>query len=343
MENILISGVCGRIGSAACELLVQNKYANIVGLDIAPTLPTNIIQLKSKITFYHGSLTDYELLLKILKDENISIIVHLAAVPDDAEPSILLPPNVTGVALVLKAVAAINTKNQIKRLIIASSGKLYCGYNSVTTPLKIDAPYSPRCLYGATKAFAEAAAESFALSSKLPTILLRFAWCPRTLADVEAMKQITEKGLGKDEFLSPRDAASCIYRACSVELPSDFVYAPLFVQSNPPPGRNGRFDISNTTKLLNGWQPKDTFPAGIEEICKDRIMNVQLKKRESNGYNIGVKSDDGLYLRLLNTKETTNGRNILQHSVKQRVSAEEWQLRIELAACYRVFAALKWT
>ena len=157
------------------------------------------------------------------------------------------------------------------------------------------------------------------------------------------MKQITEKGLGKDEFLSPRDAASCIYSACSVELPSDFVYAPLFVQSNPPPGRNGRFDITNTTKLLNGWQPKDTFPAGIEEICKGRIMNVQLKKRESNGYNIGVTSDDGLYLRLANTNETTNGCNTQQLSVKQRVNAEEWQLRIELAACYRVFAALKWT
>ena len=76
------------------------------------------------------------------------------------------------------------------------------------------------------------------------------------------MKQIHEKGLGKDEFLSPRDAASCIYNAISVDLPSDFIYAPLFVQSIPPTGRNARFDITNTTKLLNGWKPLDTFPSG---------------------------------------------------------------------------------
>ena len=94
------------------------------------------------------------------------------------------------------------------------------------------------------------------------------------------MKQIHEKGLGKDEFLSPRDAASCIYNAISVDLPSDFIYAPLFVQSIPPTGRNARFDITNTTKLLNGWKPLDTFPSGIEEICIGREMNVQLKKRK---------------------------------------------------------------
>ena len=183
------------------------------------------------------------------------------------------------------------------------------------------------------------------------------------------MKQIHEKGLGKDEFLSPRDAASCIYNAINVDLPSDFIYAPLFVQSIPPTGRNARFDITNTTKLLNGWKPLDTFPSGIEEICIGREMNVQLKKRKLNGYNNGIKSKDGLYLRLVNNKTSnmnsnngngssssgsgssnnnanTNGTLSSSSSflsVKQRVSVEEWKLRIELAAAYRVFAALKWT
>ena len=52
-------------------------------------------------------------------------------------------------------------------------------HHNPSPPLKIDAPYAPRCMYGATKAFAEAAVEAFALDTKIPTIMLRFAWCPR--------------------------------------------------------------------------------------------------------------------------------------------------------------------
>ena len=204
-ENILITGICGRIGSAACEHLIKNNVnINIIGFDILPTftLTNNIINNNNNtslsvnnnsnnnnsnnnngVKFYQGSLTDYNLILNILKENNVSIVIHLAAVPDDANANILLPPNINGVSNVLKAIEDINNdvtiKTKITRLVIASSGKLYCGYNSVDKPLKIDAPYAPRCMYGATKAFAEAAVEAFALDTKIPTIMLRFAWCPR--------------------------------------------------------------------------------------------------------------------------------------------------------------------
>ncbi len=204
-ENILITGICGRIGSAACEHLIKNNVnINIIGFDILTTftLTNNIINNNNNtslsvnnysnnnnsnnnngVKFYQGSLTDYNLILNILKENNVSIVIHLAAVPDDANANILLPPNINGVSNVLKAIEDINNdvkiKTKITRLVIASSGKLYCGYNSVDKPLKIDAPYAPRCMYGATKAFAEAAVEAFALDTKIPTIMLRFAWCPR--------------------------------------------------------------------------------------------------------------------------------------------------------------------
>jgi nucleoside-diphosphate-sugar epimerase len=157
----------------------MKENVNIIGLDILPTFTLPGTRVKS----YQGSLTDYNLILKILKENNVSIVIHLAAVPDDANANILLPPNINGVSNVLKAIEDINNdvtiNTKITRLVIASSGKLYCGYNSVDKPLKIDAPYAPRCMYGATKAFAEAAAEVFALDTKIPTIMLRFAWCPR--------------------------------------------------------------------------------------------------------------------------------------------------------------------
>lgn len=91
-------------------------------------------------------------------------VIHLAAVPDDAPfASALVPANIEGVAAVI---AAVKRTTSVKRLLIASSGKIFSGYSGAT-PIDVDTPPAPTCMYSATKLFAEAAALALA-NSVLP-------------------------------------------------------------------------------------------------------------------------------------------------------------------------------
>ena len=82
----------------------------------------------------------------------MDVLIHLAAIPDDAEPGVLLLVNVTGLSNMLSVCRSRNRgENQIKRLVVASSGKLWVGHGQVLQPIKIHEEMSPRCLYAATK------------------------------------------------------------------------------------------------------------------------------------------------------------------------------------------------
>jgi ribulose-5-phosphate 4-epimerase/fuculose-1-phosphate aldolase len=324
--------------AAAEELLGSADVEKLVGLDVIDIRednPSRYVNLcdNNKFEYVWGRVEDYDTVYGATK--GVDVVVHLAAIPDDAEANVLLPVNVTGLSNVLAACRERNRdKVGVRRLIVASSGKMWVGYGSVRKPIKIHDEPAPRCLYAATKAFAESAAESFAEDYEhggCPTIVMRFAWCPRTIEDVEAMKMCSgEAGQGTDEFLSPRDAGTCVLAAATQMLPEDLRFAALFCQSIPPKGRTARFD-TYPTKVLLGWKPVDTFPAGIESICQGAKPNKYLKKRR--GYSVISRSSSYEKLKAGVSLTTVQGR----------VSHEEWGLRVQLAAAYRVFAMLGWT
>ena len=331
--RVLVTGCCGRIGQAVCdELLSSADITTLVGFDRSDRERCPVRFLKSsKFNYIQGNLDDYAVCFDAT--DNINAVVHLAAIPDDANAQVLLPTNVNGFVNILQSVQRRNkTQRCISRLVVASSGKLWAGYGPVTTPLQVhDAP-APRCLYSATKAFAEAAAQAFAedfdTGGGCQTIALRFGWCPRTMDDLVAMKSCTDPGTGVDEFLSAADAGSCVLAALLEDFPDNFRFAPLFCQSLPPHGHNGRFDLKQTQTLLGGWAPKDRFPAGHESLCASYEPSAayDLKPRRSYSVTSSVPSPMPA-----------------ESSVRKRVGETEWALRVELAAAYRVFAMLGWT
>jgi UDP-glucose 4-epimerase len=91
----------------------------------------------------------------------VEIVIHLAAVPDDAPfVAALVPANILGVAAVIDAV---RQTPSVARVMVASSGKIFSGYTGAT-PIDVDTMPAPTCMYSATKLFAEAAALALANS-----------------------------------------------------------------------------------------------------------------------------------------------------------------------------------
>lgn len=322
--RVLVTGCCGRIGAAACrELLAACR--SVRGLDVFAACPDGALAGHADFEYVAARVEDAAAVAAAV--DGCDAVVHLAGCPDDADwETALLPSNVQGTANVLRAVEATPS---VRRVVLASSGKLFAGYGPARCPIEATAPPRPVCAYGATKAFVEAAGHAFAARTEIPTVALRFGWCPRTADDVAAMRRLGDDD--PDEFLAPRDAASAVVAAALEELGSylpanmpGIPFRALFVQSRPAPGRSPRFDVLATYGVLKNWRPAATFPDGIDAIAAARADpgDARLKPRGAAG---GVFAP------------------FHPRGVRSRVSAEEWALRVDLAAAYRVFAQHGWT
>ena len=261
--TVVVTGCCGRIGRAVANQLSKSGFA-VRGFDRSPR-PAGLLDA---VAYRKGDLGEAAALASCIA--GATAVVHLAACPDDADfGRVLLPTNVSAVVALLDACRA---EPSVRAVVLASSGKLHAGHSG-RYPITLADPTTPVCNYGATKAFAEAAAHAFALGTSTPTIALRLAWSPRTPSDVRAIQAAAGPGTGINEYLSPEDAGRCVVAALAVarEDPDALraerragaaPYAVLFCQSKPPAGGVPRFDLSRTTELLS-WAPRDTWDAVV--------------------------------------------------------------------------------
>eukprot|EP00051_Salpingoeca_urceolata_P010353 m.126395 g.126395 ORF g.126395 m.126395 type:complete len:887 (+) comp16680_c0_seq2:4950-7610(+) len=373
---VVVTGCSGRIGRAVCVAFLF-KGCLVRGLDVVECPRA----LRNHPCFeFTKDQVNFKNLVQLLKGNRggggtaAVALVHLAAVPDDAEfETALVPHNIEAVNHVFDACRKVASLN---RIVIASSGKIFVGRSGATGPIHIDDKPEPRCMYAATKLFAEAAAQAYACGrGGKPTIAIRFAWCPRTAQEVDIMRSSKLVGEASDEFLSPRDAADCTVAAALCDLPADFKYAPVFCQSKVTrPGGKARFDLSSTEKLL-GWKPQHTFPDGIDEIIAAGEYNPfyagLLKPRTepaspppqhtsplsplasslgSSSYSassLGGSSGSGSATPTPvagpGTQRPLEVMPASRSEVRRRVTLAEWQARVELAQAYRVFHMLGWT
>ncbi|MDJ0304941.1 UDP-glucose 4-epimerase GalE [Dehalobacter sp.] len=76
MNNILVTGGAGYIGSHTVKVL-QEKGFSVVVLDSLIT--GNLKSLGSDVKYYHGDIADRSFVLNIVKNENIEAVIHFAA------------------------------------------------------------------------------------------------------------------------------------------------------------------------------------------------------------------------------------------------------------------------
>ena len=183
-HNLLITGGCGFIASNFINYYFYKKthgFKKIVNLDAMYYCAdeNNIdetIQRNSNYILVKGNLCDSELMDKILKENNITHVIHFAAqshVQNSFEDSIKFThDNVLGTHTLLEAC---RKYKKIEKFIHVSTDEVYGeSMNSINETHKTEhSVLCPTNPYAATKAGAELIAQSYCHSYKMPIIITR--------------------------------------------------------------------------------------------------------------------------------------------------------------------------
>ncbi|MDD5338669.1 MAG: NAD(P)-dependent oxidoreductase [Dehalococcoidales bacterium] len=174
----LVTGGNGFIGSHVVRNLIkEGKRVIVYDLNPSPAPLQRLIsaeELEKQVKIVHGDVTDYALLLKTLKENEVEKIIHLAAVmilEFNANPLLGVKTNLEGTAAVFEAARFLN----IKKVVWASSGSVFgpeMMYKEEYIPN--DAPQYPQNLYGAAKSFDEILANHYTARYGLDITALRF-------------------------------------------------------------------------------------------------------------------------------------------------------------------------
>jgi uronate dehydrogenase len=243
--TILVTGSAGRIGRAVVAEL-KGRGLRVRGFDRVPT-PGATEQIV-------GDLTDVAAVRRAV--EGADTVIHLAATPDDDDfLTQLAPNNLIGVYHLLES----SRLAGVRRLILASSGQVvWWQRQRGPLPIQADDPPTPRGWYAAAKVFLEAAGRMCAESHGMSVLVVRLGWVPRSREHVEELAALD---WAKDVYLSPRDAGR--FFACAVEAADDFRFAVVYATSRPM--RTAMYDLDSAKHLL-GFEPRDQWPEGIEDM-----------------------------------------------------------------------------
>jgi nucleoside-diphosphate-sugar epimerase len=174
----LITGGAGFIGSHVVRDLAQEGEKVIV-YDNFPRRDTLEMLLSPEalekyVKIVHGDVTDYSLLVRTLKDNNVHRIIHLAAImilEFNANPVLGVRVNFEGTANVFEAARFLG----IKRVVWTSSGSVFGpGTMYAEEYIPNDAPQYPQNLYGGAKSFNELLANHYINRFGLDITALRF-------------------------------------------------------------------------------------------------------------------------------------------------------------------------
>lgn len=147
MKKILVTGCCGYVGTELVNFLLENNY-EIIGLDtgwFGNNLPKD-----KRLQFREFDIRNID---KFDNQNKIDAVIHLANIAND--PSVELDPTLSWETNVLASmkICEFAKKNNIKRVIYASSGSVY-GIKEDKNVTE-DLPLEPISLYNKTKMIAE--------------------------------------------------------------------------------------------------------------------------------------------------------------------------------------------
>lgn len=324
MKTYLITGGAGFIGSSLSERLIKEEN-RVVAIDnfcdfYNPTIKENNVKeliKKSNFKLYRNDIRDRESVKKIFEENNIDIVMHLAAMagvrPSIENPVLYQDVNCMGTQNILEEMKAHNVKN----LVMASSSSVYGNCKEV--PFKenmiVDFAISP---YAATKKANEVMTHVYHKLFDMNVIMLRFftVYGPKQRPDLAINKftrlMLEDKeipmfgdGTTSRDYTYIDDIVDGIIRSCNYVENNNDVYEILNLGNSSPvslkemintigqaigvepkikqlpmqPGDVDRTfaDISKAKKLI-GYYPKTSFKDGIERFIKWYKENIKLYK-----------------------------------------------------------------
>ncbi len=177
-KKVLITGINGFIGGNLAKALLA-AGADISGLirNHAKNTFLFIEGLSDKCTLVDGDLCDKELLARIVAEQMVNVIFHLAAQVEVgvglANPYLTWETNVRGTYTLLEAVR--QHPQHVQAVIVASTDKAYGPYARDQMPYREDYPLRPRYPYDTSKACGDMIAQAYASEvHKLPVAVTRF-------------------------------------------------------------------------------------------------------------------------------------------------------------------------
>lgn len=310
MERILVTGGAGFIGSNFIRYMLERHSYSIINLD-ALTYCGNLENLRDvedhpRYTFIRGSITDRELVNRIIQD--VDAVINFAAEShvdrSIQDPEIFIKTNVLGTQTLLEA----SRREGIERFIQISTDEVYgsaeTGYFTEETPLAPNSPYS------ASKAAADLMVRAYHRTYGLPVNITRCSnnygpyQFPEKLIPLMITNALEDRplpvygdGMNVRDWLHVEDHCSAIdlvlhhgregevyniggnnerrnidiVKLILRELEKDESLI-RFVEDRP--GHDRRYAI-DATRIRNelGWKPRYSFREGIRETIKWYIRN----------------------------------------------------------------------
>jgi nucleoside-diphosphate-sugar epimerase len=166
----LVTGGAGFIGSNTVDELVRRGHSVVVLDDLSSGKEENLAEVRGKITFMKGSITDLEIVQKAILQADY--VVHLAArtsVPRSVkDPIDTNRINVDGTLNVLVAAR----DNKVKRVVFAASSSAYG--DTPTLPKSESMQPVPISPYGVSKYAGELYAQAFGRCYGMEVASLRY-------------------------------------------------------------------------------------------------------------------------------------------------------------------------
>ena len=234
-KHVLVTGSSGFVGSHLCKALVD-KGAKVFALHIGrASFKTNPVFSQTNnlpMTHLYGSIERYSMVKKVIKENKITIVYHLAAQPlveiGQASPLTTFESNIRGTWSVLEAARV----NKVDKVVIASTTHVYG--NNPNLPYKEEFFPQPSRPYETSKACADLLAQSYADTYSLPVEIPRFAniygpgdtnssrLIPKVMQSVLSEKNphVWDVGAVRD-FLYIDDAVKAYLRLVESDLPNN--------------------------------------------------------------------------------------------------------------------------
>ena len=296
----LVTGGAGFIGSHTVDELVRRGHGVVVLDDLSSGKEENLADVRTKITFMKGSITDLEAVQRAM--HQAEYVIHLAArtsVPRSVkDPIDTNRINVEGTLNVLVAAR----DNRVKRVVFAASSSAYG--ETPTLPKKESMQSLPISPYGVSKYVGELYAQTFGRCYGLENVCLRYfnIFGPRQDPDSPYSGVLSRFAAA---FL--QDEPPVVFG--DGEQTRDFTYVDNAVQANllasEAPGASGfvfnvgtgdRYSLNQTLEILRGLSAKK-LPAKYEPVREGDIRDSQADitaARDVLGYDPAVRFEEGL-------------------------------------------------